>query len=177
MLKIRTVLMSILALGISGCGILPQSTVDAGAPSVRVLYQSTHCGQTATQPSGKWINDPAAYERLYGRLRSGDIGASKRHPPPVNFTREGVLWIGMGQKPTGGYSIDPAESGLEIRADTATLRVAWSTPPPDAVLAQVITRPCLLLALPKGGYSRIRVVDLSGRERLEIVIHEAASDP
>ena len=83
----------------------------------------------------------------------------------------------MGQKPTGGYSIDPAESGLEIRADTATLRVAWSTPPPDAVRAQVITRPCLLLALPKGGYARTRVVDLSRRECLEIVIHEAASDP
>jgi hypothetical protein len=95
----------------------------------------------------------------------------------VNFAREGVLWIGMGQKPTGGYRLDPAESGLEIRADTATLRVAWSTPPPDAVLAQVITHPCLLLALPKGGYSRIRIVDLSGRERLEISSHEASPEP
>jgi hypothetical protein len=169
--------MSILALGISGCGILLQSTVDAGASPVRVLYQSTHCGQTGTQPSGKWINDPATYGRLYGRLRSGTVGAAERQPPPVNFAREGVLWINMGQKPTGGYTVDPVESGLEIRADTATLRVAWTTPPPDAVLAQVITRPCLLLALPKGGYSRIRVVDLSGRERLEIFIHEAASDP
>jgi hypothetical protein len=159
-------------LWLSGCGFQTPAALDAKTLPLRVLYRNTHCGAPCDQPTGAWIAGPRAYQRLYRGLRQPHVGGAERHPPPVNFSREAVLWICMGRKPTGGYGLAPAENELTVSAGTATLRLDWSTPAPGAVLAQVVTRPCLVLAVPKGEYSRVRVLDRTGRLRLEIPVNQ-----
>ena len=48
-----------------------------------------------------------------------------------------------------------------------TVPVDWREPLPGYVQTQVMTHPCLLVKLPNGAFSQIRVVDQDGRLRLE----------
>jgi hypothetical protein len=141
--------------------------------NVRLLFKSAFGGGTHNQPAAAWITEPNLYQRTYQRLGKNTIDSRQKKPPPsVDFSREGILFISMGQKPTGGYLLDLAKPSAEIIADTAILHLEWFKPPPGAILPQVITSPCILLSLPKGDYSRIQVMDQTGRIRLQVDIRE-----
>ena len=65
----------------------------------------------------------------------------------------------MGKYPTAGYQLELAAETAEINDHDLTLFVSWVEPPVAALVAQVITSPCLLISIPKGDYSVIRVRD------------------
>jgi hypothetical protein len=71
-----------------------------------------------------------------------------------------LVAISRGQQPTPGYGLS-----LEAahRSDaTALVEVRWRTPAPDAVLAQVVTHPCLVVALPDAGFERVEARTVDG---------------
>jgi hypothetical protein len=148
----------------------PQAS-DAGETSVnvRLLYKGAFGGGTHNRPAAAWITEPNLYQRTYQRLGKNTIDSQQKKPPPsVDFSREGILFVSMGQKPTGGYLLDLVKPSVGIIADTAILHLEWFKPPPGAILPQVITSPCILLCLPKGDYSRIQVMDQTGRIKLQV---------
>mgnify|MGYP001825925314 FL=1 len=68
-----------------------------------------------------------------------------------------MVSISLGQQPTAGYALSLDSAFAE--GTTALIRVIWDSPPADAVLAQVITHPCLVVGLPSASFSKVRVVD------------------
>jgi hypothetical protein len=77
------------------------------------------------------------------------------------------LLIAMGQRSSAGYGLTLADKVAVVRDGVLTVRVDWREPLPDRLRAQVMTSPCLLVAVPDAGFTRIEVVDQEERLRLE----------
>jgi PrcB C-terminal len=159
----RTVSTALTALALlTGCA--PTSGLDNAMLPVKLLQGSSQCGDL-DRPAVIWIATPDAW-----RLRYERIMAAQSNPPPppaVDFPREGVVLIAMGQRPTAGYGLSLAETTAAIQDGVLAIRVDWREPPPGYLLAQVITTPCLLVKVPAAAFTRIQVLDQTGRVRVE----------
>lgn len=95
-----------------------------------------------------------------GRLLSmPDTGDTAAEPPEAG--RDALMVaVSRGPQPTPGYAL--SLEGATRQGDTAIISVHWKTPGPDAVLAQVITHPCLVVGLPGGVFRKVDVVDQTG---------------
>ncbi len=150
-----------LALGV-GCA-KPGAGTHA-ALSIQKLYSDSQC-IGLERPTVIWIADAEAWRSWHGRVTSARVPAPPL--PVVDFSREEVLVLAMGSRSTAGYGLSLAEKSAVVRDGVLTVRVDWSEPPPGALLAQVMTSPCLLMKVPTAPFDRIRVVDQQGRVRLE----------
>ena len=131
----------------------PSSTT---ATTVRA---SPTCGGDIAGPSAHWI-------ATEGELRAAmGMGGVFGEAPPVDFKKEGVLAIYMGQRPTGGYSLSLQDPAVPIANGVGTVTVKFEEPPPGAMVTQVLTSPCLLVKLGKAGLRSLRVVDPGGNLR------------
>jgi protease stability complex PrcB-like protein len=87
--------------------------------------------------------------RLRGRRCAGavfDAGEGARQPP-VDFSRDMVVALFMGERPTGGFAIEVTriertDSGLSVHYRT-------TRPDPAAMQPQALTQPFHLIALPR----------------------------
>lgn len=132
---------------------------------VTELSRSSHCLNDNAEPSVAWISGNAAYLSAYNRTRKPAPG-DKGSPPGVDFNHTGVVAVYMGRYSTAGYRLSLASGAAEVgEKNELTLRVAWDVPPEGALLAQVITSPCMLVSIPGNRYSKINVVDQDGRLR------------
>jgi hypothetical protein len=68
-------------------------------------------------------------------------------PPAVDFSREMIVGVFLGTRPTAGYGVEI----VRTPATPALLIVEYieSGPPRDALLAQVLTAPYHLAAIPR----------------------------
>jgi hypothetical protein len=87
------------------------------------------------------------------------------------FNSERVFVISMGVHPTAGYSLSLAHTHARLDHDVVTIPLTWHEPAQGAITAQVITQPCLIVALEKRQYAGVRVVDQSGVERARLDLH------
>ena len=131
---------------------------------VTLLTQSSQCLSDVIEPSVLWITGSEAYIAAYEQTRRHIIGGTD-YLPEVDFSRSRVAAVYMGKYSTAGYQLGLAAETAEIDDHDLTLFVSWLEPPVDALVAQVITSPCLLVSIPKGEYSAIRVRDAEGRIR------------
>ena len=69
-------------------------------------------------------------------------------PPPVDFSRDMVIGVFMGQRETGGYQIEITRVERVERMETV-LRVTYQVrePEPGAILTQALTQPFHLVRL------------------------------
>jgi len=154
-------LMTTLALG-AGCA-QPEPGANATLP-VQSLYSSGQC-IGLERPTEVWIADVQTWRSWHERITSARLPAPPT--PAEDFSREGVLVLAMGSRSTAGYGLSLAEGSATVRDGVLTVRVDWGEPPPGALLAQVMTSPCLLVKMPAASFERIRVVDQQGQVRLE----------
>lgn len=132
------------------------------------LASSSVCGGKASSAGLVWIETDAelASERDRKPIGSGKGPAQI----DVDFSRFAVLRMAMGSRPTGGYDLDLAETGVRVEDGALVIRIDWIEPAPGAMVTQMITSPCLLVRVPRDGYRRVAVVDQHGtvRFRLEL---------
>ena len=151
-----------LILVISGC-----ASSSERASSGQELYAAVIAGSISGEDLGEsqgalWIDNEEALISFMGKINRVRIGAASPDIPVMDYDREGVLAIWMGRRTTGGYKLELATDRVSVREMTAIVRVRWIEPAGDAILTQRITGPCLLIRMPRGDYSRIRVMDESG---------------
>jgi hypothetical protein len=100
------------------------------------------------------------YEDL-GRIRGGAL-VEPAEPGSIDVDSSvALVALSRGPQPTPGYGftlLGATRSGYD-----AELTVRWIEPPPDAALAQVITKPCLVVGLPRTGITRITAIDQAGQ--------------
>jgi len=108
--------------------------------------------------------DPGATVVDYGtlaHLRGADlIGMSEAEPTPTEAPLT-LIAVSLGTRPTPGYRLVLLDAG-SLDGDVLTARVGIEGPPADAVLAQMLTHPCIVLGVADPGIRRIRIVDGDG---------------
>ena len=71
-----------------------------------------------------------------------------------------LVAISRGQQPTPGYAMSLA--GARRENGTAVIEVRWETPPVGAVLAQMLTHPCLVVGISEPDIRRVEAQDQNG---------------
>ena len=170
-IPVRTVLALLAGLSITyACS----TTGDWDSPSMQtleseVIHNTLLCGEDIKQPGLRWITDAEVLRQRYqGFDHTNELVGEL---PEVDFSNDGVLLIAMGPRPTSGYRLNKLAQ-QEPRSGRIGLQVpvAWQEPSADSAQAQVLTNPCLLLAIPNQDYKRIRVIDQNGAVKLETEI-------
>jgi hypothetical protein len=154
----------------NGCVGTDSHSKEKPTLKVRLLYTEDQCQTKRLNPHAIWIDDPDQFKKTYARLTRHTIGAQQDLSSRVDFSREGILMVTMGQKPTGGYGLELNQEFAVISDDTAVLSVSWIEPPKGAILPQIITSPCLAIIIPKGPYSKINLLDQDAHLRLQLRI-------
>lgn len=137
------------SLVLTGCA-ANRSATPEGAPLARQLTQSDHCGLAA--PGLVYLDNVAQVERLSGLpTRNLPLDSLKA----VDFEREHLLLVSLGQKTTGGYGITLEDS--VIRDGVLEVRVSVRQPAADAMVTQVLTTPCAVMAVTPANWKRLTV--------------------
>lgn len=137
-----------------------------------VIYKSGQCNRFANEPAASWIKNDEELFIVYTRLRRDILGTGTAELPQVDFTKERLLLVDMGQKPTAGYSLETTSQIINVIDGTADLELKWSEPEPGSILTQVITSPCIMIKLPVDAYSLIRILDEDSNIMTELHIRE-----
>lgn len=121
---------------LSACGSQPAQKVYQVPSSLK----SQQCFLTQSE-SQIWLEKKEEWEALPVAARQ------QFEPAEVDFNQYNVLIISAGQKATAGYDLELTHWLLEQDHWQVTRIVRQ--PPEGAMLAQVITSPCLLVKIPK----------------------------
>jgi hypothetical protein len=157
--RITAALLATVCTGCVAAGPAPSQPV-----TVQALYRHAQCGADYPESRAIILRDADAFKAAVENLRRAR-GSAGIKMPAVDFSRQAVLLVQMGQRPTAGYGLWPEQPVARLRGDVLEVVLDWQSPPPGAILAQVVTSPCMLIAIPLAGYKTIRVLDAAGQMR------------
>lgn len=148
-----------------GSGAKVTGDVSRGEDDAQVLRASAQCGTATREGSARWLASDEEYRAALAAVDRRRLSGVQREPAAVDFATHGVLLVEMGQRATAGYALDLASADVRRDGDGGTVRVNWNEPPEDAMVAQVLTSPCLFVAVKKDQLRSLKVVDQAGRTR------------
>jgi hypothetical protein len=152
---------------LSGCaGAFGNASVALKIEAETIFSSSNFDGLDQTAGT-IWINNEKELASIVSKINRLKIGGNAEPSPVVDFEHDGVMLVHMGRKPTIGYGIELVSKQIEIQDQVATVRVGWAEPSQGAVLAQMITHPCIMIRMNRGSYTVVRVVDQNGVIRAE----------
>lgn len=142
---------------LAGCASSAAGVNEPSAPLARQVTQSAHCGLT-----GPGLAYVQGAERLQALLELPTQNMAVQQLRQVDLTKEHLLFVTLGEKTTGGYSVslvssESADSGLHIS-------VAVRAPAPGTMVTQAITSPCVVVAIPAISWPEIRVSGIHDRD-------------
>lgn len=146
---LRTVALSIAMVATLGACNIRQATESV---ELRPLHHSLQCklaGTIAGDRNGRWLR------------QTTELPDHLRHLA-VDFSRESVVALFLGVRPSGGYGIELQARQARIEGDRAIVPVQLRQPTPGMMQIQMLTSPCLYFAIENGGYREIEVVDQHG---------------
>lgn len=149
---------------IHSCVNNPQGAVADTAIAIETVHAGPVCSDAPRIPTAIWIDSHQALKLHWQRMLSHRLGDGKPPTPQVEWDTHSVLLIHMGQKTTGGYRLELAQSHGRLQAGKVWVQINWVEPPAGAIAAQMITSPCLLLKIQRGEYHAVVVVDQSGQQ-------------
>jgi hypothetical protein len=144
---------------LSGCASSDTVEDKPGAPLVRQVIQSAHCGLTG--PGLAYVQTP---ERLQQLLELPGQNMAVQQLRQVDLGKEHLLFVTLGEKPTGGYSVSLTSASLENTDNTLRLSMAVRAPAPGTMVTQAITSPCVVIAVLARDRREIRVSGVRDRD-------------
>ena len=123
----------------------------------RLLYQSNQCRVAdgiSSRFGGYWIDDKSHLDPFIPAKAKKTFTQRS-----VDFNHEAVLALFIGNKPSSGYGLELIESNVDVSADIATLQIKINKPIEGMMQAQMTTSPCIYLAVERGNYHQIDVID------------------
>jgi hypothetical protein len=123
----------------------PSAPPEPEAREVTVLreWSGGTCG--VAEPKQVVIRDSDAWKSLWKEMQSQRTPAPAT--PDVDFSREMVVGVFLGQKPTGGYSVRVTR--IEQAPDVLKVEFKETRPAPDSIVTQALTQPYHLVVVPK----------------------------
>lgn len=116
-----------------GGGSLPVRRVEKGSQSGIV------------EPRQVVIKDEVEWQRLWGEHQPP--GQPARSLPGVDFTKEMVIFVAIGQRFSGGFTIEIEK--VETSRGRLTIFVREAVPPSGAMVTQALTAPFEIVAIPR----------------------------
>ena len=102
------------------------------------LVQGQHSQQT--EQRFEWITGPDAFVALWQ-------SAHLETTPEVDFERDGVIAVYMGEQPTGGHRIHVER--VARQDDELQVEVVFQFPGPDCMTTQALTQPYQMVLVPR----------------------------
>lgn len=162
--------LAIILLGmLSGCWLTQQEGAGAGPNPAELLHKGVNGPRTLDHASATWITHRIVLEQVYSALNNRQLKGVNT-PPDIDFETYGVLFLEMGQRPTGGYTIDFDPSSSRVMDKQAVIKIFWNTPNEDTFVTQAMTSPFMLLKIYRAGITSIRVVDQDEQPVFEIPV-------
>lgn len=148
------------AIALSACG--TEEAPATGPLPVKQVYHSSHC-QVETKRLAI-LNSQAELEKAVASAVPGveNTAASMSN---VDFDSERIVLVAWGRQNNSGYRLELVDEHAETENSVVELPVKFVSPSPDGFYAQVMTSPCLIVALPKAGYNKIRAGEMEIRDR------------
>ncbi len=149
MTPLRSILMFCGMALISACSAQPKSAQI----SLRSVYQSPYCG--TEEPGLRWL-EPEEFAALVRGAGAGQHLGSEPAPVPQIDTDERVLQVSLGQKGSGGHAVVLSDNTAQVTQGVLMLPLTIEQPSDGSMQTMQLTYPCLVIALPHHGYSRVR---------------------
>jgi hypothetical protein len=125
---------------------------------VSVARAGSQCPGGGATPSLTVVSSEEGWRRVFPAPLGGQDA-----PPGVDFARELVVVVGMGQRPTGGHAVELLDGKAIVEGGVAAFRVAFRSPAAGSVVTQMITSPCLAVRLPREGVREVKVAGEDGK--------------
>lgn len=121
-----------------------QGADKAEAPKVRTLRKGATCN--VRTPRRVAVTDQNTYVTVWnGSFGGGSKDGRPMPPPEVDFKKEMVLAIFMGEQSTGGYAVEIKDAVEENGKLVVT--VLERSPGPDSIVTQAFTNPFFVAAV------------------------------
>lgn len=121
---------------------------------IDILYQSAQC-----MDMDAGLHHLTELSQLTRITDSNNSGAKKQFSDTL-FNESYVVLLSEGRRMTAGYSLALDANEVLPVMDLLQLPVTAKNPG-NAIVAQMLTHPCLILAIEKGGYHQIEVLEFS----------------
>ncbi|MBI3560992.1 MAG: protease complex subunit PrcB family protein [Gammaproteobacteria bacterium] len=138
-------LISILLIGLiaTACTTPPPPPESETQPSFTVIDQGVRSGLTI--PKHLVINTNQDWQELWNVHQS----FRRRTPPapPIDFTKEMIIAVFAGERPTGGHSVKV--QSLQITPSWLLVNLHMDTPPQDTITTMQLTQPYVIIKTAK----------------------------
>jgi hypothetical protein len=139
------------------------TTGCASSPQHKLAWRTLSRGLTSglEKPRRLVVREEAEYFALWAQ-HAAELNRLAL-PPEVDFSREMVVLVAMGNQPTGGYYIEVVDA--ELRGRTLRVLVGERKPRAGTMQVQMATQPYQFIALPAvNARARFRTVhEANGR--------------
>jgi hypothetical protein len=129
---------------------LPMGCADADRIDVVPVLTNGNC---QTKESGVRLIDYATLATFRATHLIGMTESAEATKNPLH-----LIAIVPGEYPTPGYTV-ALQAAPELTGGAMTLKVKVEHPAKDAILAQMITHPCLVVGVADPAVSHVRVLD------------------
>ena len=154
---------------LSGCWLTQHESIGAQSNPAELLRKGVYGSCTLYDASGSWVTNPMALENIYAALNKRQLKDGVVLPN-IDFEKYGVLFLEMGQRPTGGYTIDFSPSLSRVIDKQAIIKISWNMPQEGLLLTQAVTSPFILLKIYRADITSIIVVDQNEKILFEIPV-------
>ena len=122
---------------------------------LQTIFSSNNCA--VNEPTLKSINEPELNNLLKSIPRN--FGQAPLSAAEVDYKKASLILYALGQKPTGGYSIELYKEEATLKKQKLYLPIHVKKPANDSSQIQLITSPCQVYSLPHTDYSEIIIED------------------
>ena len=137
--------------------LLPVDSLSASAATgaIEQIFQTDRCNDLS-RGGFVWFTDTVGFNDWLSPLSPEQQAQVKSR---VDFSQQGVLLIDYGIAGTGGAGTTVMSKGLELKGSEAIVKIKRYEPSPTdkKKRAQVVSHPCSLHAMPRGGFNTLVV--------------------
>jgi len=144
---------------LSACILLLTACASGSAVPIRSIYQSQQCAIDEAQLI--FLENPQQLYSFIESARHFNLTAGKAAiaaPPAVGR----AIVVAFGKRPNSGYRLELTTTSARIEGDTLTLPVRFFEPGAGQMTAQIVTSPCIVIAVnTREGYRQVQAGELS----------------
>ena len=117
--------------------------------SFKTIAKGLHSG--IREPSQIAIRSQTEWQKLWRQHSS--VGTAPAALPTVDFDKEIVAAVFLGEKPSGGYGVEI--SSAEVADSSLTVFVKETSPKPGAMITQAINQPFHIVRIETAGVETV----------------------
>ena len=149
----------VLALAAQGCTGGQPARPLSGEVHLQTVLSSSQCGRLGGGTTVVLVTTDTEWHQIWRRLTGRQLPAPEL--PDINFRQSRVAIVSAGRFSTGGYGLNLYRDTASVKDGTMLLPVQLSEPAAGSVVTQALTWPCIAIAFPTTGVTRVEALGAS----------------